>query len=52
MPSKGSKSINFKIELELWERLRVAAFEDRVSNSEWCRLAIEEKLERGGGDER
>ena len=45
MPSKGTRTVNFKIETEQWERLRVAAFYARLSNSEWCRRAIIEKLD-------
>ena len=45
-PSKGTHTLNFKIEEDVWERLRIAAFEVRLSNSEWCRRAIVEKLEQ------
>jgi len=45
MPSNDTHTLNFKITTELWERLRVAAFEARLSNSEWCRRAIVEKIE-------
>ena len=45
MPSNDTHTLNFKISQELWERLRVAAFNERLSNSEWCRRAIVEKIE-------
>ena len=38
--SKGKKAISFEIDTELWERIRVAAFQERLSRSEWCRRAI------------
>ena len=45
MPTEH-KSITFKIPVELWERMRVAAFKDRVSMSEYARRSIIEKIER------
>ena len=45
MPSKGTHTLNFKIDDEIYELLRVAAFNERLSMSEWCRRAIVEKIE-------
>jgi len=40
------KRFHMKIEEELFEIIRTASFEKRISIAEWMRIAAEEKIER------